>query len=102
MFADTFTIELITLVAKFTNISSKIIVNPQNNLELESMIIDDEFVVISNSNEGSDIISKSSNDSIVVSKIDYFSEFDVGLVIGIIAGIAIGMSVLLIFRQKNT
>jgi hypothetical protein len=69
---------------------------------LESMIIDDEFVVISNSNNGSDMISKSSNDSIVVSKIDYFSEFDVGLVIGIIAGIAIGMSVLLIFRQKNT
>ena len=50
------------------------------------MIIDDEFVVISNQ-YGSDMISKSSNDSIVVSKIDYFSEFDVGLVIGIIAGI---------------
>ena len=48
------------------------------------------------------MISKSNNDAIVVSKIDYFSEFDVGLVIGIIVGIAIGISLLLIFRQKNT
>jgi hypothetical protein len=102
LFAGNSTTEPITLAAKFTNISSEIILDSQNNLELESMIIDDEIVVISNSNNGSDIISKSSNDSIVVSKIDYFSEFDVGLVIGIIAGIAIGMSVLLIFRQKNT
>ena len=48
------------------------------------------------------MISKSSNDPIVVSKIDYFSEFDVGLVIGIVVGIAIGILFLLIFRQKNT
>ena len=102
MVADNSSTESITFVAKFTNISSEIILDSQNDLELESLIIDDEFVVISNSNNGSDMISNSSNGSIVVSKIDYISEFDIGLVIGIIAGIAIGISLLLIFRQKNT
>ena len=102
MFAGNSTTEPITLAAKFTNISSKIILDSQNNLELESLIIDDEFVVTSKINNGSDMISKSSNDPIVVSKIDYFSEFDVGLVIGIVVGIAIGISLLLIFRLKNT
>ena len=48
------------------------------------------------------IIPTPNNDTLVVSKIDYFSEFDVGLVIGIVVGIAIGISLLLIFRQKNT
>ena len=92
MFADTFTIELITLVAKFTNISSKIIVNPQNNLELEFMVIDDKY----------DLISKPNNDILIVSKIDCIFRVNLGLVIGIITGIAIQKSLLLIFRQKNT
>ena len=60
------------------------------------------LIIISKSTNGSDVIPKSTNDPIVVSKIDYFSEFDVGLVIGIVVGIAIGISLLLIFRQKNT
>ncbi|MDE0831618.1 MAG: S8 family serine peptidase, partial [Nitrosopumilus sp.] len=112
LFAGNSTTEPITLAAKFTNISSEIILDSQNNLELESLIIDDgsDIIsnsnngsdIISNSNNGSDIISNSNNDSIVVSKIDYVSEFDIGLVIGIIVGIAIGISLLLIFRQKNT
>jgi hypothetical protein len=92
LFADTFTIELITLVAKFTNISSKIIVNPQNNLELEFMVIDDKY----------DLISKPNNDILIVSKIDCIFRVNLGLVIGIITGIAIQKSLLLIFRQKNT
>ena len=82
--------------------SYEIIMDFQNNSESESPIIDDESVVISKSNDTSDITPKSSNDPIVVSKIDYFSEFDVGLVIGIVVGIAIGISLLLIFRQKNS
>ena len=102
LFAGNSTTEPITLAAKFTNISSEIILDSQNNLESEFLIIDDEFVVTAKINNGSDMISKSSNDPIVVSKIDYFSEFDVGLVIGIVVGIAIGISLLLIFRQKNT
>jgi len=102
LFAGNSTTEPITLAAKFTNISSEIIMDSQNNSESESPIIDDESVVISKSNDTSDITPKSSNDPIVVSKIDYFSEFDVGLVIGIVVGIAIGILFLFIFRQKNT
>jgi len=102
LFAGNSTTEPITLAAKFTNISSEIIMDSQNNSESESPIIDDESVVISKSNDTSDITPKSSNDPIVVSKIDYFSEFDIGLVIGIVVGIAIGILFLFIFRQKNT
>ena len=92
LFAGNSTTEPITLAAKFTNISSEIILDPQNNLELESIFIDNE----------SDVISKSNNDTIVVSKIDYVSEFDIGLVIGIAIGVAIGISLLFVFRQKKT
>ena len=92
LFAGNSTTEPITLAAKFTNISSEIILDPQNNLELESILIDDE----------SNVISKSNNDTIVVSKIDYVSEFDIGLVIGIAIGVAIGISLLFVFRQKKT
>jgi hypothetical protein len=92
LFAGNSTTEPITLAAKFTNISSEIILDSQNNLELESTIIDDE----------SEIIPTPNNDTLVVSKTDYVSEFDIGLVIGIIVGVAIGLSLLLIFRQKNT
>ena len=91
LFAGNSTTEPITLAAKFTNISSEIILDPQNNLELESILVDNE----------SDIISKSNNDTIVVSKIDYVSEFDIGLVIGIAIGVAIGISLLFVFRQKK-
>ncbi len=92
LFAGNSTTEPITLAAKFTNISSEIILDPQNNLELESILIDNE----------SDVISKSNNDTIVVSKIDYVSEFDIGLVIGVAIGVAIGISLLFVFRQKKT
>ena len=102
LFAGNSTTEPITLAAKFTNISSEIIMDSQNNLELESMIIDNTSDMISKSNDTSDIIPKSNNDATVVSKIDYFSEFDIGLVTGIIVGIAIGILFLFIFRQKNT
>ena len=66
--------------------------NSQNNLELESIITDDE----------SNIISKSNNVALVVSKIDSISGFDLGLVIGIAIGVAIGISLLFVFRQKKT
>ena len=92
LFAGNSTTEPITLAAKFTNISSEIILDPQNNLELEPILIDNE----------SDVISKSNNDTIVVSKIDSVSEFDIGLVIGIAIGVAIGISLLFVFRQKKT
>ena len=44
------TIELITLVAKFTNILSEIILDSENNLELESIITDDISNLIAKSN----------------------------------------------------
>ena len=102
LFAGNSTVEPITLAAKFTNISSELIVGSQNNSEFESPIIYDESIVISNLNNETDIIPKSNSDAIVVSKIDYVSEFDIGLVIGIVVGIAIGILFLFIFRQKNT
>jgi hypothetical protein len=63
----------------------------QNNLELEFIITDDE----------SDVISKSNNVTLVVSKIDSISGFDLGLAVGITVGITIGISLLLIIRQKH-
>ena len=81
MFADNSTDESMRLAAKFTTILSEIIADPQNNLELESVITDDK----------SDLISKPNNSAIIVSKIDCISEFDVGLVIGIISGIIAGI-----------
>jgi hypothetical protein len=92
LFVGNSTTEPITLVVKFTRISSEIVLYSKNNLELKFIITDDEFAVI----------SKPNNATIVVLTIDYVSEFDIGLVIGIIVGIAIGLSFLLIFRQKNT
>ena len=92
MFADNFTTESIMLVAKFTNISSKLLLDSQNNLQLEFMVIDDKY----------DLICKPNNDILIVSKIDCIFRVNLGLVIGIIVGIAIGISLLLIFRQKNT
>ncbi|MDC0450806.1 hypothetical protein OAL59_02580 [Nitrosopumilus sp.] len=77
MFADNSTDESMRLAAKFTTILSEIIADPQNNLELESIITDDK----------SDLIPKPNNSAIIVSKIDCISEFDVELLIGIIAGI---------------
>jgi hypothetical protein len=91
LFAGNSTTEPITLIAKFTNISSEIILDSQNNLELEFIITDDE----------SDVISKSNNVTLVVSKIDSISGFDLGLAVGITVGITIGISLLLIIRQKH-
>ena len=79
MFADNSTDESMRLAAKFTTILSEIIADPQNNLELESIITDDK----------SDLIPKPNNSAIIVSKIDCISEFDVGLVIGIIVALQI-------------
>jgi hypothetical protein len=52
------------------------------------MVIDDKY----------DLICKPNNDVLIVSKIDCIFRVNLGLLIGIIAEIAIGISVLLIFR----
>jgi hypothetical protein len=101
LFAGNSTTEPITLVAKFTNISSEIILDSQNNLEYNSLIIDSkELDVISNSNNDTTIISN--NDSMVTSNNYLNLGFDFGLVVGIVIGVAIGISLLFIYRQKNT
>jgi hypothetical protein len=92
LFADNSSTESITLVAKFTTILSEIIADPKNNLELEFVLIDDKY----------DLICKPNNDVLIVSKIDCIFRVNLGLLIGIIVGIAIQTSLLLIFRQKNT
>ena len=98
MFAGNSTTEPIILAAKFTNISSEIILDSQNNLEFESIITDDELDIISKSNNDTTIISN--NVTLVVSKIDSTFGFDLGLVIGITIGVTIGISLLLIIRKK--
>ena len=91
----------ITFAAKFTNISSEIILDSQNNLESNSLIINStELDIISNSNNYTKIISN--NDTMVTSNNYLNLGFDFGLIIGIAIGVAIGISLLFIYRQKNT
>ena len=64
------------------------------------MVIDDKY----------DLICKPNNDVLIVSKIDCIFRVNLGLLIGIIVRLLIGIivriaiqiSLLLIFRQKNT
>ena len=101
LFGGTSTTEPITLTAKFTNISSEIVLDSQNNLESNSLIIDSkELDMISNLNNDTTIISN--NDSMVISNNYLNLGFDFGLVVGITIGVAIGISLLFIIRQKNT
>ena len=114
MFGGNSTTEPITLAAKFTNISSELISDSQNNQKLKSNIIPSEILpkfhngtaVISNngtaviSNNGTAVISN--NGTAVISNSLPDSNFDLGLIVGIIIGVAIGISFILIIRQKNT
>ena len=122
LFGGNSTTEPITLAAKFTNISSELISDSQNNQKLKSNIIPSEILpkfhngtaVISNngtaviSNNGTAVISNngtaviSNNGTAVISNSLPDSNFDLGLIVGIIIGVAIGISFILIIRQKNT
>jgi hypothetical protein len=93
LFGGNSTTEPITLTAKFTNISSEIVLDSQNNLESNSLIINSKEL---------DMISNSNNDSMVTSNNYLNLGFDFGLVVGITIGVAIGISLLFIIRQKNT
>ena len=117
LFAGNSTTEPITLSAKFTNISSDMIINSENDFKSKSLIINSEeskipsmsknqSLIISNnesqiiSNNESQIISN--NESQIISNNESNSNFDIGLVVGIIIGVAIGISLILIIKQKNT
>ena len=101
LFAGNSTTEPITLSAKFTNISSDIILNSDNINKSKSVIIesqDSEFLPIPDNST----LLISNNESGIISNNESNSSFDLGLLIGIVIGVAIGISVILIIRQKNT
>ena len=102
LFGGNSTTEPITLSAKFTNISSDMIVDskiPEILLisDNESPIISDNESPIISDNE-SPIISDNESDL----KDEIIWKFDTGIIIGITLGVAIGLSFIFIIRQKNT
>jgi hypothetical protein len=100
LFAGNSTTEPITLTAKFTNMPSDIIINPENNPELKSIIDDTkEDEMISKSNYKT--LEIPNNESLLISETESNSGFDLGLIIGITIGTAIGISVIFIIRQKS-
>jgi hypothetical protein len=101
LFGGNSTTEKITLAAKFTNISNDIIMNSENNSEIKSTIVDSEYSeIISKSNNQTLLIS--TNDNLIISDSQSDLGFDIGLLLGISVGVAIGISIILIIRQKNS
>ena len=98
LFGGNLITEPITLKAKFTNLSSEIIVS-ENVLPLDSIVADSENLTK---------ITEHNNPTIKISENEPFSQtsensdFEIGLLLGIIVGAAIGISMIFIFRQKNT
>ena len=101
LFGGNSTIEPITLKAKFTNLSLDIISNSEIILPSESIVID-----AGNSTQFTEpdnlTMEISNNDRITTSNDTSDSDFEIGLIMGIIVGTAIGISILFIIRQKNT
>jgi hypothetical protein len=101
LFGGNSTTEKITLAAKFTNISNDLIMNSENNSEIKSTIVDSEYSeIISKSNNQTLLIS--TNDNLIISDSQSDLGFDIGLLLGISVGVAIGISIILIIRQKNS
>ena len=101
LFGGNSTTETITLAAKFTNIPDDLIMNFENNSELKSTITDSEYSeVISKSNDQTLLISN--NDTLIISESKSDLGFDIGLLVGITIGVAIGIFIIFIIRQKNT
>jgi hypothetical protein len=98
LFGGNSTTEPITLKTKFTNLSSEIIVS-ENILPLESIVADSENLTkITEHNNPTVEISENEP----LSQTSNNSDFEIGLLLGIIVGAAIGILVIFIFRQKNT
>ena len=93
LFGGNSTTEPITLVAKFSNISSDVIL--QNDLEIES---DDS--VLKNIPSIIPETEITPNDSSNISSDNSVSSLGLGIVIGIIIGITIGVVCIFIIRQK--
>ncbi|WP_067958154.1 S8 family serine peptidase [Nitrosopumilus sp. Nsub] len=99
LFGGNSTTESITLKTKFTNLSSDIISNSEIILPSESIVID---------SDNSTKFTELDNPPIVISENELLfqttdnSDFEIGLIIGIVVGTAIGISMIFIIRQKNT
>ena len=130
LFGGNSTTEPITLSAKFTNISSELISDSNNNekykshittseifskLNNDTMIIPNNDTMIIPNNDtmiipnndtmiipNNDTMIIPNNDTMIISDSKSDSEFDLGLIIGIAIGVAIGISFIFIIRQKNT
>ena len=112
LFAGNSTVEPITLSAKFTNISSDIIVDFQDNEN--DGIFNSEKIPSSNlivmDTENSTKMIQHDNSTLVISDKERSitsnnasdSDFEIGLIVGVIVGLAIGITLLFIIRQKNT
>ena len=112
LFGGNSTVEPITLSAKFTNISSDIIVDFQDNEN--DGIFNSEKIPSSNlivmDIENSTKMIQHDNSTLVISDKERSitsnnasdSDFEIGLIVGVIVGLAIGIALLFIIRQKNT
>ena len=101
LFGGNSTTEPITLKAKFTNLLSDVISNSDNIPSPKSIVVD-----AGNSTQFTEpdniTMEISNNDRITTSNDTSDSDFEIGLIMGIIVGTAIGISILFIIRQKNT
>jgi len=99
LFGGNTTTEPITLKAKFTNLSSNIISNSENTPQPKLIVVNSENSIKSSESDNQTMVI-SENDSLPLSSDN--SDFEIGLILGIIVGAAIGIALLLIIRQKNT
>jgi len=93
LFGGESTTEPITLVAKFSNISSDIISQEKeisDGIEIETDILEDNSVSI----------HETISDDVIIENISSNSSLGVGIVIGIAIGVAIGIVFVFIIRQK--
>jgi hypothetical protein len=100
LFGGNSTTESITLKAKFTNLLSDSISNSENTTS-KSIVVDtgNSTQLTEPDNSTMEI---SNNDRKTNSNDTSDSDFEIGLIMGIIVGTAIGISLLFIIRQKNT
>jgi hypothetical protein len=98
LFAGNSTTEPITLVAKFTNISSELTSDSNNNQKLNSVNITSKILP---KIDNSTILIPDNSTILTPSESKFESEFDIGLLVGIIIGVAIGISFIFISRQKT-
>jgi hypothetical protein len=95
LFGGSSTTEPITLAAKFTNISSKII---SQNKE----IVTESEQIISEPKENNIIIHETTPEETLISNSKYDSSFNLGIIIGVSIGAAISIVIIFIMRQKPT